>query len=121
MYKQSVCSTLVFWVAVQTLAISLGAGPARGQSSSANYTLLVASGFLCDSAACPAVTKSEAGDTWEISGAGALNTQNKSVTVAGAFAHKSSNGTVLVTGVWIGSALVSCARACIESCERARP
>jgi hypothetical protein len=60
MSNQSSFSTLIFTLmAVVSLAIFLGAGPARAQSSSsANYTFLVASGFLCDSSdstTCPAV------------------------------------------------------------------
>ncbi len=52
---------IVTWVAVPSLAMFLGAGPARAQNNSSNYTFLVASGFLCDpgdSATCPAVVKS---------------------------------------------------------------
>ena len=97
-------------VAVPTLALFLGAGPARGQSSSANYVFLVAAGVLCDSAdssACPAVVKSANGDSYELSGVGTLTTQSKSVTAAGTFTHKSSSGNVVETGVWVANELVS--------------
>ncbi|MGB7589608.1 MAG: hypothetical protein WCD04_21630 [Terriglobia bacterium] len=111
MSNQNVFSTLIVtWVAVPSLAIFLGAGPAMAQSMSANYTFLVGSGFLCDpgeSATCPAVVKSAQGDSYEMSGAGTLTTQSKSVTAAGTFTHKSSEGMVLETGVWIASELVS--------------
>jgi hypothetical protein len=111
MSNHRIFSTLIVtWVAVLSLAMFLGAGPARAQSMSANYTFLVASGFLCDpgdSATCPAVVKSANGDSYEMSGAGTLTTQSKSVTAAGTFTRKSSNGTVLDTGVWIASELVS--------------
>lgn len=111
MSLQKAFSTLVItWVAVPSLAIFLGAGPAMPQSSSANYTFLVASGFLCDpgdSATCPAVVRSANGDSYEMSGAGTLNAQSKSVTAAGTFTHKSSGGVVLETGVWIASELAS--------------
>jgi hypothetical protein len=103
-------AVVITWVAVPTLAIFLGAGPARAQSSSANYTFLVAAGFLCDcadSSACPAVVKSANGDSYEMSGAGTLTAQSKSVTAAGTFTHKSTGGVVLETGVWIASELVS--------------
>jgi hypothetical protein len=103
-------AVVITWVAVPTLAIFLGAGPARAQSSSANYTFLVGAGFLCDSAdssACPAVVKSANGDSYEMSGAGTLTAQSKSVTAAGTFTHKSTGGVVLETGVWIASELVS--------------
>jgi hypothetical protein len=41
------------------------------------------------------------------SGAGTLNTQSKSVQAAGTYTHKSPNGNVLETGVWIAGELVS--------------
>jgi hypothetical protein len=110
MSSQNKFSTLIVrWVAVPTLAMLLVPGPAKAQNNSSNYTFLVASGFLCDpgdSATCPAVVKSANGDIYEMSGAGTLNTQSKSVTAAGTFAHKSSDGTVLEAGVWIVSDLV---------------
>jgi hypothetical protein len=83
--------------------------PAKAQDNPSNYTFLVASGFLCDpgdSATCPAVVKSPNGDSYEMSGAGTFDAQNKSVTATGTFAHKSSDGTVLEAGVWIVSDLV---------------
>ena len=36
-----------------------------------------------------------------------FDAQTKSVTAAGTFAHKSSNGTVVETGVWVVSQLIS--------------
>jgi len=78
--------------------------------SSANYAVVVASGFLCDpgdSGGCPAVAKSSNGDSYEISGAGTFDPQNKSVKVAGTFNHKSTNGNVLETGVWTANDLIS--------------
>lgn len=98
------------WIAAPSLIILLCIAPARAQNSSANYTLLVASGFLCDpgdSGSCPAVAKSADGDSYEISGAGTFDPQNKSVKAAGTFNHKSANGTVLETGVWTASELLS--------------
>lgn len=88
----------------------LCAGSASAQTSSANYTFVVASGFLCDpgdSGSCPAVAKSANGDGYEISGAGTFDPQNKSVKAAGTFNHKSTNGDLLETGVWTASALIS--------------
>ena len=111
MPKQNVFSTLIVtWVAVPSLAMFLGAGAARAQNSSANYIFLVASGFLCDlgdSSACPGVVKSAQGDSYEMSGAGTLSTQSKSVTATGTFTHKSRDGNALETGIWIASEFVS--------------
>jgi hypothetical protein len=53
------------------------------------------------------VVQSADRDSYEMSGAGVLKTQSKSVTATGTFTHKSSGGTVLETGVWIASELVS--------------
>jgi hypothetical protein len=111
MSNQNAFSTLILrWIAVPTLAMSVGSGQAWAQNSTSNYTFLVASGFLCDpgdSATCPAVVKSANGDSYEMSGAGTFDAQNKSVKAAGTFTHKSANGNVLETGVWIASELVS--------------
>jgi hypothetical protein len=105
--KLTQVAAVAAWVAVPSLILFLCAGSARAQISSANYTFVVASGFLCDSAACPAVVSSANGDSFEMSGAGTFDAQSKSVTAAGTFTHKSSNGTVLETGVWIASQLIS--------------
>lgn len=110
MANKSVFSTITAWVAVPSLVILLCAGSANAQSTPANYTLVLASGFLCDpgdSSTCPAVAKSASGDSYEISGAGTFDPQNKSVKAAGTFNHKSTNGNVLETGVWITSDLIS--------------
>jgi hypothetical protein len=110
MANQNIFSTLIVsWVALPSLAMFLGAGPARAQNSPTNYTFLVASGFLCDpgdSATCPAVVKSANGDFYQMSGAGTFNTQSRSVTAAGTFTYESSSGTVLETGVWTVNELI---------------
>jgi hypothetical protein len=110
MWSQRVFPSLVIaWVVVPSLAILLGAGPAMAQSRAASYAFLVGAGFLCDSSdssACPAVAKSADGASYEISGAGTFATQGKSVTAAGTFTHKSADGTVLGTGVWVASELL---------------
>ncbi len=83
---------------------------AGAQINSTKYTFVVASGFLCepgDSGSCPAVAKSANGESYEVSGAGTFDPQNKSVKAAGTFNHKSTNGNVIETGVWTASALIS--------------
>jgi hypothetical protein len=80
------------------------------QTSNSDYILLVGWGFLCDSgdsSACPAVVKSAAGASYELSGAGTLAPQRKLVTAAGTCTHKSTDGVVLETGVWVASELLS--------------
>jgi hypothetical protein len=93
-----------------SLILFLCAGSAQSQNSPVNYLFLLASGFLCDpgdSGNCPAVAKSPNGDTYEISGAGTFDPQNKFVKAAGTFNHKATNGTILETGVWLASELIS--------------
>ncbi len=101
---------VIAWVALPSLTLILAAVPAIAQTRNSNYILLVGSGFLCDSAdsaPCPAVVKSANGDSYELSGAGTLAPQGKSVTAAGTFTRKSSGGDVLETGVWVANELVS--------------
>jgi hypothetical protein len=96
-------------MAVPSLAILLARIPAMAQNSSGDYFFLIASGFLCESSdysACPAAVKSANGDSYEMSGAGTLNTKTNSVTAAGTFTHKSASGDTLETGVWTASELV---------------
>jgi hypothetical protein len=98
------------WVALPSLTVFLAVVPAIAQSSKSDYILLVGSGFLCDSGdstACPAVVKSADGATYELSGAGTLAPERKLVTAAGIFTHKSTDGVVLETGVWVASEVVS--------------
>lgn len=109
-HKSEVSALITAWVAVSSLILFLGAGSARPQISSTNYALVVASGFLCDSGdsgSCPAVAKSVNGDSYEISGAGTFDPQNKSIKAAGTFNHKTTNKSVLETGVWTASDLIS--------------
>ena len=102
--------SVIAWTAGMTLATFLFAIPARAQRNNGDYLFFIGSGFLCqanDSSACPAVAKSADDSTYELSGAGTLALQNKSVTAAGTFTHKSTDGVVLATGLWIASELVS--------------
>ena len=103
-------SQFMRWMTAASLAIFSFAIPATAQSNNGDYTFLLASGFLCDpgdSSTCPAAVKAANGDSYEMSGAGAFKTQSKSVTAAGTFTHRSSNGNVLETGVWIATDPVS--------------
>lgn len=108
--KRAFSASISGWVTVLSLMPLACPCSLRAQNSSASYTFLVASGFLCDtgdSGNCPAVAKSANGDSYEISGAGAFDLYNKSVEAAGTFNHRSRNGNVLETGVWTASNLIS--------------
>jgi hypothetical protein len=111
MFNQTVIwNRAIAWVALPGLTLFLAVVPAIAQASNSEYILLVGSGFLCDSgdsSSCPAVAKSADDSTYELSGAGTLAPQSKSVTAAGTFTHRSADGMVLETGVWVASELVS--------------
>jgi len=97
-------------VGLSCLALVILAIPALTQSNHSSYVFLLASGFLCapgDSSTCPATAKGEQGDSYEMSGAGAFDAQNKSAKGAGTYAYKSPDGNVLETGVWLAEELVS--------------
>jgi len=101
---------VIAWAAGLGLAIFLVSFPAMAQSNSGDYIFLIASGFLCDSgdsSACPAAVKSAQGDSYEMSGAGTFAPERKMVTAAGTFTHKTGDGVMLETGVWVASELVS--------------
>jgi hypothetical protein len=97
-------------VASAYMAMFLFASLAAAQGNTSNYILLLASGFLCDPAdpsTCLATARADQGDSYEMTGAGTFDVLKKSVNVVGTFTHKSPNGNVLETGVWIASELVS--------------
>jgi hypothetical protein len=97
-------------VAVPSLALFLLASLAAAQGNNGNYIFLLASGFLCDPtdpSTCLATARADQGDSYEMTGAGAFDAQKKSVNAVGTFSHKSPNGNLLETGVWIASELVS--------------
>ena len=96
-------------VGVLSIVLILCANPARSQNSGSEYTFLVGAGTVCgggDASKCPAVVKSENGDSYQMSGAGTFNTENKSVVAAGTYTHEAPDGTVMETGVWSASQLV---------------
>jgi len=109
-YQQVFLNRVITSAALPSLILFLAVVPAIAQTGNSDYSLLVGSGFLCDSSdssACPAVVKSAEGANYEMTGAGTLAPQSKSVIAAGTFTHKSTEGVVLETGVWVASELVS--------------
>jgi hypothetical protein len=96
-------------VGVLSIALIFCNSPARSQHSGGEYTFLVGAGNVCgggDASKCPAVVRSETGDSYQLSGAGTFNTKNKSVVAAGTYTHQSPGGTVTETGVWSANQLV---------------
>ena len=95
-------------VALLVLVIFIGTSVAKAQNIS-SYTFVLGSGLLCDSSdsTCSATARATRGDSYEFSGAGSFDAQDKSVKAAGTFTHESASAQVLETGVWIASDLVS--------------
>src|ERR1700741_3913036 len=97
-------------VALTCLAILLCASPLAAQNNDNNLLFLLASGFLCEpgeASACPATAKSNQGDSYEMTGAGTLEVQSKSVRAAGTYTHRSHSGNGLETGLWLAGELLS--------------
>ncbi len=91
------------------LAIPIRASLVSPEGNSADYSILVASGFVCDpndSSTCPAVAQAANGDTIEISGAGTFNPSSKAVAAMGAFTHKTAKGEIMETGIWRATELL---------------
>ena len=106
---------------ITAMAIALGSGSRqmaaqapteqpRSQSTTASYTFLIGSGFLCepgDTSMCPATVRGNSQDSYDVTGAGTFDAQSKSVKAAGTYSHKSPNGNVRETGVWIATELAA--------------
>jgi hypothetical protein len=90
-------------------AFSLVQGvPAEGELP-ATYSFLIGIGSVCNSSepgGCLAVSRADNGESIEISGAGIFSLPEKSITGAGTFTRKTSNGVVVESGIWIASELV---------------
>ncbi|MBI2449799.1 hypothetical protein HYV49_05905 [Candidatus Pacearchaeota archaeon] len=78
-------------------------------SESVTLGFLIGTGFLCDldSSACPVIAMADNGDTVELTGTGTLSTHPKSVSGEGTFVHKNADGTILATGTWTATKLLS--------------
>jgi hypothetical protein len=103
--RGSVLTLLIMLV----LATAIRASATSPDKSSANYSFLVGTGYVCDpndSSACPAVAQTANGDSIEISGAGTLNPSSKAVVATGAFTRKSRSGEIVETGIWKGTELL---------------
>jgi hypothetical protein len=97
-------------VATAVTGTLLWAGTAGAQTRPANYVVVLGSGFVCDpndSSSCAATAKADPGDSYEMTGAGLFDAQARSAQLTGTFAHKSTSGYVLETGVWLANELVS--------------
>ncbi len=74
------------------------------------FTYLAASGPLCGLPApnpCPDIAVADNGDRISVNGSGTFSIFPKSVTGSGMFTHRNAAGTVLATGTWVATDLVS--------------
>jgi len=73
-------------------------------------TYLLGTGILCglpEPDPCPDIAMADNGDTIEITGSGTFSIHPKTVTGSGDFVHKNSAGTVLGSGTWAATKLLS--------------
>ncbi len=76
--------------------------------TSMTFTYLAGSGLLCGPAGnCPDIAVADNGDRISVSGSGTLSIFPNSVSGSGTFTHKNATGTVLATGTWSATDLVS--------------
>ena len=109
MARNKIVSLIFITAALGMPLPATAASTASADSTSANYNLLVASGYLCDAAnlgSCPAVAQAANGDSIALSGVGTLNLSSKTVNAMGAFTHKRSNGEIVETGIWKATELL---------------
>src|SRR5713226_4503670 len=78
-------------------------------SGSRSYNWYAGGGLLCtlNPSFCPDVAMATNGDTVTIAGSGTFTIHPDSVTGTGTFVHKDSSGTVLASGTWTATQLVS--------------
>jgi hypothetical protein len=79
-------------------------------NNSMTFTYLAGSGPLCSLNVphpCPDVAVADNGDMISVNGSGTFSIFPNSVTGGGMFMHKNATGTVLATGTWVATDLVS--------------
>lgn len=94
------------------LALSALAVPGAADSGSGTWLYLIAVNApvpLCDliPAGCPATAMADNGDTIEITGSGLLSLRPKSAGGGGTFTHKDAAGSMLGSGTWTATELIS--------------
>ncbi len=105
--------TLGFFVVALLVVLAAGAlpsGPSTAHAanpSAATYQYLIGSGAVCDLVSCPEKSSAPNGDVLSLAGAGTFSTHPGSATGGGTFTHANASGTVLVTGTWTATGLVS--------------
>lgn len=98
-----------FFVIFLAVAAFAAAVPIPGNAAppTANrYDYLAGAGFLCDFGGCPAVARSDSGDTIEIKGEGTFSLKPAEVTGGGEYTWRNPAGQVVEAGTWIASRLL---------------
>ena len=97
-------------VVIALMFLASGTVGVSADSGTRSFKYLIGSGFLCtlDPSACPVISRAqENDDTIAMRGAGPFTLDPKSVTGGGTFTHKNAFGTVLTTGTWTATELLS--------------
>jgi hypothetical protein len=95
---------LVLIVAVIAALGWLGGSRALADSGAAKFIYEIGAG---NTACCPDTAMASNGDTITVTGTGTLSIHPKSVTGGGKFTHKNAAGTVLASGTWAATQLLS--------------
>ena len=98
-----------FLAAVMLLLGAAVAGGGVAAASPESFAYFAGSGPVCGLApdACPDVAGAPNGDRIELTGAGLFAVQPKSASGGGTFVHRDANGTVLASGTWTATELLS--------------
>lgn len=94
---------LVLVVLAVAFLSGLGVSRAAADSGAATYTYLIGTGGVEG----PAVAMASNGDTITMTGSGTLSVHPKTVSGGGSFTHKNAAGTVLGSGTWTATQLLS--------------
>jgi hypothetical protein len=97
----------VIFLAVAAFAAALPIPGSAAPPTADSYDYLAGAGFVCDFGGCPAVARSDSGDTIEIKGAGTFRLKLAQVTGGGEYTWRNPAGQGVETGTWTASRLVA--------------
>jgi hypothetical protein len=96
----------VIFVVVAGFAASVPITGRAAPPTANSYDYLAGSGFLCDFGGCPAIARSDSGDTIEIEAAGTFGLRPQQVTGGGEYTWRNPTGQVVETGTWTATRLL---------------
>lgn len=100
---------LLALVVLASVSATLATRNVSAAKSTMTFTYFAGAGPLCALAAsaCPDIAMADSGDTIRLNGTGTLSIFPNSVTGGGNFIHKSAAGSVIASGMWTATALVT--------------